>query len=266
MQKTRVGSRAAAWWMALGACCGTAWADNAPEGAKTDAAAQAAPNPAAAAPATASGGKTQAAPDAREAEPLPKIRWSEKKAQDTRDARVEVGGIRMSMPGAGTTASGPGTPPVPSRVDDPTLIVVPNNTIGPGPYGGESLQQHNERVRQEIRLSEAMADLAEQRVEQEARTESRWGTTVIRAPHGGSYFGRRYGLFGPVTTTTTTFDDLGSSAQREFAEAARPRLGAIEEGRAEAVRRFGADATAPVVRTQRERDEAFLKGNREGKK
>jgi hypothetical protein len=201
---------------------------------------------------------------------LPKIRWSERPATDTRDGRVEVNGVRISMPRnpdgsaayVAPAAPASGTPVQPS---DPTLIPVPDNTIGPGPFNGESLQQHNDRISNEIRLGKAMADLAEQRVEQEARYGSRWGATVIRSPHGGGFWHGGYGPYGPVTTSTRTFDDLGSSAQRAYSEAAYPRIGAIEEGRAGAARRFGADATPRIIQSQRDRDEAVIRANREQK-
>lgn len=201
----------------------------------------------------------------------PIVRVSDRPATDTRDARVDMGGFRISMPGNPISASGPG----PVRADG--AIVVPSNTLGEG----LSLQQRNDLIGAQIRQEQARA-FFDERVAERALPDTRWGFiapgSVRRGGfgvHDGGWSGndggwrdarpgvRRGPLVGPVATTVTTSDQLGAQAQRNFAEASTPRVAAIEQGRADAVKRFDAAATPAVARIQGERSEAFLRAQRE---
>lgn len=208
-------------------------------------------------------------------EKSPMVRVSDRPAADTRDARVDMGGFRISMPGNHLVSGGSGQ----STVRSDGAIVVPSNTLGEG----LSLQQRNDLISAQIRQEEARA-FFDERVAERALPDTRWG---FIAPgdshrrgfrhfhHDGGWSGgeggwhnprpgnRRGPLAGPVTTTVTPSNQLGAQAQQNFAVAAAPRIGSIEQGRAEAVRRFGAAATPPVAQIERDRSEAFLQAQRE---
>lgn len=176
----------------------------------------------------------QSAP-ARPAYTGPVVRASDRPAADTRDARVDMGGYRISMPGTPAPAPGPS-----SVVRADGAIVVPDNTLGPG----LSLQQRNDLVNAQIRQEQARA-LFDERVAERALPDTRWGFIApggYRRIHqggwdrGGGWYdgGPRRELVGPLTTTVTPSDQLGAQAQRNFAEAATPRVVEIERARSEA--------------------------------
>jgi hypothetical protein len=196
------------------------------------------------------------------AKPAPIVRRSQRAATDMRDGRVQVGTVRISMPGGVSSGGEPAPvssgPASPVRTDG--TIEVPANTLGPG----LSLQQRTDLVRAQIRQAEARADF-DRAVADRPLPDRR--ILFIRP---GGWHGQRFDgyvdhrpLVGPVTTTVVTSDQLGAQAQRNFAEAARPRFGPAQEGRDEAVRRFGEAARPGVGRVQEGVDRAFLEAQRE---
>jgi hypothetical protein len=140
-------------------------------------------------------------------------------------------------------------------------IEVPANTIGPG----EAAWRTHEREDAERTLMRARADLERARAERE---ENRAVADRRRGVFGGAVFSpvwswRRDGLRGPVTSRITQFDDLGSTAQRAYFDAAYPRLNGTTEARDRAVSQFGRNATPPIVRIQNDVDRAHTNASKE---
>ncbi|MBY0312097.1 MAG: hypothetical protein K2W85_08515 [Phycisphaerales bacterium] len=190
------------------------------------------------------------------------------------DARVDVGGMRISMPtwsvqpksepgvNASSTSASTASP---VRTDG--AIVMPSNTMGPG----EAMWRVRERQDAERRLAQAKADQAEAfaaRLERERYESDRsrgygWRGYGFGYVHSGGFIDDGWPR-GPVTTTVTRFNDLHSLAQRNFAEAARPRgLFEAQEARDRALQQFGRDAQPRIGQAQRDREEAFLRANRD---
>ena len=149
--------------------------------------------------------------------------------------------------------------PAPARSDG--AITVPNNTLGPG----EPLWRTREREDAQRKLAAAQVDLERARAERAKNIAQRDQGYVF---FGNSYLnsGRRShhdGLRGPVTTTITSDDSLGSTAQRAYFDAAYPRLNGTTDARDAAVRQFGRYATPPIVRIQNDVDRAHTNANRE---
>lgn len=190
---------------------------------------------------------------------------------DARDQRVEIGGMRISMPSwaQDTPAQNPTQDPSSSSratVRSDGAIVIPSNTLGPG----ESLWRVREREDTERRLARAHAERAEalnDHVENRRYEPSRgyrYGSGVFGYGylHGGSLLDDGYPR-GPVTTTITRFNDLGSEAQRNFADAAQPRgLFEAQEARDRALSQFGRDSMPQIIQSQNARDRAFGDANR----
>ncbi len=142
---------------------------------------------------------------------------------------------------------------------------MPGNTLGPG----EAVWRVREREEAERRLLKARADEAEALADRAERlryepirgsTYRRFGLGYV---HGGGLIDDGWPR-GPVTTTITRFNDPHSRAQRAFADAARPRgLFEAQEARDQAIRQFGKDAEPRIIQSQRDRDEAFLRANRD---
>ncbi len=180
---------------------------------------------------------------------------------DAHDARVRVGEMRISMSpwSAPESSASQSTESAPARSDG--AITVPNNTLGPG----EALWRAREREDAQRKLAAADVDLARARAE---RAEN-----IAQRDQGYTFFGnsflnsgwrsRRDGLRGPLTTTISYDDSLGSTAQRAFSEAAYPRLNGSTDARDAAVRQFGRDATPPIVRIQNDVDRAHGNAHRE---
>ncbi len=186
---------------------------------------------------------------------------------NTSDGRVSVGGLRISMP-AWDGAPAQGESGSPARSDG--TIAVPDNTLGPG----EALWQRREREDADRKFAAAEADLARaaaQRAENIANADRGYSFLGGGYYTGGGYFSggwrsgypELHGLRGPLVTTITHDDSLGSTAQRAYAEAAYPRLNGTTEARDEAVRRFGRDATPPIARIQDDVDRAHLNAHKE---
>lgn len=189
------------------------------------------------------------------------------------DARVDVGGMRISMPTwsvqsksePSVNASSTSAAAAPVRSDG--AIVMPSNTMGPG----EAMWRVREREDAERRLARAKADQAEAiaaRTERERYESDRfrgygWRGYGLGYVHSGGHIDDGWPR-GPVTTTITRFNDLHSLAQREFAEAARPRgLFEAQEARDRALQQFGRVAQPRIGQAQRDREEAFLRANRD---
>ena len=199
----------------------------------------------------------------------PKIAPSSLPASDTRDARVTLpnsGGVKISMPGF--SAAAPAAPSTSQRADG--LITVPDNTLGPG----EALWQRNDRIDSELKLARAEAFLAE-RVSTLPLSENAWGwggigsvwgsggwqewgssgwggggwgnVGVISAPRG--WAAQSWSSSNSCATSGVGQVDRSSVgiAQRQFSEAARPKIAHIENARAEAVRQFGRVAAGQAV-------------------
>lgn len=196
---------------------------------------------------------------------------------DTRDSRVTLSsGMRISMPAWAspalpTVAASSASTTSATRSDG--LIEVPSNTLGPG----EPLWKRREREDAARKLAQAEADYAADLAERADREfdirerSARYGYYPYH--HGGfyshsSYWPRHWpthgeGPTGPVTTTITRFNDLGSEAQRNFADAAYPRNQfEIDEARSRAILQFGRDAEPNIRDAQRARDEAHRNANR----
>jgi hypothetical protein len=151
---------------------------------------------------------------------------------------------------------------------------VPNNTLGAGePHWLDSVRASSER-----KIAEADGDLAKAESERpNAWNDSdygygygygygSWGAQfggLYSNPFFGGIGSGRYGLRGPVTTTTTHSDLLGSTAQRAFFDAAYPRNGATQNALDRAVQQFGRNATPPIARIQNSVDSAFANAQRE---
>ena len=198
----------------------------------------------------------------------PKVAPSALPASDTRDARVTLpnsGGVKISMPGF--SAAAPAAPSTSQRADG--LITVPDNTLGPG----EALWQRNDRIDSELKLARAEAFLAE-RVSTLPLSENAWGWGGIGSVWGsggwgewGGWGGGGWGNVGVISAPRSWSTQSWSSsstcavprvgqvdrssvgiAQRQFSEAARPKIAHIENARADAVIQFGrvaAGAAAP---------------------
>ena len=208
---------------------------------------------------------------------LPKIVVHENAAPTQMgDGRVRVGGMKISMSpwASGTTdattgstaASSSSSSSSSSSVTSTTgAIAVPSNTLGPG----EPYWRIGERADAEHRLADARIEHAQAEAERATRQAGR--------DHGYIFFGNSYltggwrggygsGLRGPVTTTTTYSDQLGATAQRNFSEAAYPRLNGTTDARDAIVRQFGRDAVPPVVQTQNAVDAIHRRANSETRK
>jgi len=215
----------------------------------------------------APGAAVAPAPVAEAKNEIPKIVVHQNAAPaDAHDARVRVGDMRISMsPWSGPESSASqSAEPAPSRTDG--AITVPNNTLGPG----EALWRAREREDAQRKLAAADVDLARARAERAENIAQRdqgytfFGNSFLNGGWGGGGWGRRHdGLRGPLTTTITYDDSLGSTAQRAFSEAAYPRLNGSTDARDAAVRQFGRDATPPIVRIQNDVDRAHTNANRE---
>ncbi|HMN40155.1 MAG TPA: hypothetical protein PKE29_04870 [Phycisphaerales bacterium] len=196
--------------------------------------------------------------------------------KDAADSRVTVGDMRISMsnwsparpaiqPDAARPHAGYSPPPA-ATVRADGAVVIPDNTLGPG----EPLWSISDRESAARKLAQAEADLASNTAARSARDTSGYaypGFTGYGWLGGlntwGGYTHGRFGLRGPVTTTITRSDSLGSTAQRAFAEAAYPRLDGSQDAHDRAVSRFGRDATPPIVRTQNDVDRARSNANKE---
>lgn len=181
------------------------------------------------------------------------------------DARVQVGGIKISMPPWTSQTIDQTTDhkrfEAPPSLSANEAIAVPANTLGPG----EPYWRVQERADSERRLADARVALAEADAQRASRQASRNRGYIFV---GNSYLndgrrGHRYGLRGPVTTTTTYSDQLGSTAQQAFAKAAYPRLNGTTNARDAIVNQFGRDASPPIVRIQNDVDAIHRKANSE---
>jgi hypothetical protein len=188
---------------------------------------------------------------------------------DTSDGRVQVGSLKISMaswaapqakPDATSSSVGAAKASEPGRA-----IEVPANTLGPG----VPLWRIREREDAEQKLAAAQIDLAQARAEFATRQAGRdrpysfLGGGYLSSGWYGGRDGFRDGLRGPVTSTVTRFDDLGSTAQRAYSDAAYPRLNGTTDARDAIVRQFGRDATPPIVRIQNEVDAAHRNAHSE---
>lgn len=205
----------------------------------------------------------------------PRIRIHTAPATDTRDARVSIAGasgVKISMPGIpGLAPNGPNADGTPAAKRADGLIEVPNNTLGPG----EALWQQNDRIDSELRQARANAFLSD-RVSTLPLDGWSWGgpwsgwgaggwggwsgwgwssgTTIsggwpvnrVNTWNSGSGSWRRN---EPVSITPDPVNfSTASKAQRQFSEAARPRISHIEDARSRAVIQFGKVA-APKIGT-----------------
>lgn len=172
-------------------------------------------------------------------------------------AALDEGSAAVSQPIVAKAA--PVAPPAPPR--DPTLIEVPSNTLawhwpGRGPDSSaapaaatdEPLWVRSDRASADARLARARADEAELNNEllKLERTDDRYNRRAI-VIGGYSYGGYRgaYGLRGgggvgvlrgPVTVTTSGFNDAFDQAQL----------------------RFGRNATPPIIGIQNQTDQAII--------
>lgn len=189
---------------------------------------------------------------------------------DARDARVSVaGGMKISVPpgsGEGGATERSATDKATSPVREDGAIEVPNNTLGPG----EALWQRNDRIENERRLAQAQADYAERLAERPLYDSWPDGGTVVYGGYAGYGYprwrGYRHGPWraGPAAPAQEpVYEDLGLRAQREFSKAAYPRLGAIEDGRAQAVINFGDNATPPIARIQNDVDRGVINARKD---
>ena len=180
---------------------------------------------------------------------------------DARDARVRVGDVRISMASWATPDGSPASAGEPAPIRSDGAITVPSNTLGPG----EPLWRTRDREDAQRKQGAAEADLARARAERAENIAQRdqpytfFGNSFLNSGRRS----RHEGLRGPVTTTITYDDSLGSTAQRAYFDAAYPRLNGTTDARDEAVRRFGRDATPPIVRIQNDVDRAHTNANRE---
>ncbi len=186
----------------------------------------------------------------------------------TSDGRVRVGAIRISMATWAAPETQQATPPgadvAAKATDTGHAIGVPANTLGPG----EPMWRIREREDAQQKLAAAEIDLAQARAEFATRQAGRERPYSF---YGGSYFsngwsGRHDGLRGPVTTTITRSDELGSTAQRAYFDAAYPRLNGTTDARDAIVRQFGRDATPPIVRIQNDVDAIHRRAHSESAK
>lgn len=189
-------------------------------------------------------------------------------AADTRDSRVDLGNnMRISMspwsspPALPSAISSPAAPATPAG--EGKLIEVPANTLGPG----EPLWKIREREDAERKLAAAQAQYAQDKADYADRefAQREHNYRYIRFPihHGRFYRHEDFLPRGPVTTTITRFNDLGSEAQRNFADAAYPRNQfEIDAARSRAILQFGRDAEPNIRDAQRARDEAVRNANR----
>ncbi len=186
------------------------------------------------------------------------------------DSRVQVGGMRISMSPwtSGTVEVAPASTDVSTLSSVPSAtgaIPVPSNTLGPG----EPYWRMAERADAEHRLADARIEHAQAAAEQATRQAGRdrgyvfFGNSYLTGGWRGGYSS---GLRGPVTTTTTYSDQLGSAAQRAFSEAAYSRLNGTTDGRDAIVRQLGRDATPPIVHTQNAVDALHRRANSESQK
>lgn len=212
---------------------------------------------------------TTAKPDAPAATPAAPTIVVHEGAAPTHDGdgRVEVGGLKISMAGWSPDRPAQGAPrhdantTTPPTVPAPRAdgaIVIPDNTMGPG----EPVWSIREREAAERTRAAAEADIARTEAQRAPHSSDGFGYPIYSG-FGWLYRHGRFGLRGPVTTTITRFDDLGSTAQRAFAEAAYPRLNGSQDARDRAVSQFGRDATPPIVRIQNDVDRAHMDANRE---
>lgn len=182
------------------------------------------------------------------------------------DGRVQIGAMKISM---SPWASGGADPAARAATESSTAptsgaIAVPANTLGPG----EPYWRTQERADAERRLADARIEHAE--------ADALRATRQAGRDHGYIFFGNSYlnggwhtrnsGLRGPITTTTTYSDQLGSTAQRAFADAAYPRLNGTTEARDAIVRQFGRDAAPPITRIQNDVDAIHRRANSESPK
>jgi hypothetical protein len=184
---------------------------------------------------------------------------------DAPDGRVDVGGMRVSMPSGIVIEDKDGVKhamvltATTAGVDG--AVAIPDNTMGPG----EPWWSISDRLSAERRLNEAEADAARAAADRPFMVyESGYAAPVYGWGNSGgvwNWSGR--GPRGPVTTTVTRFDDLGSSAQRAYFDAAYPRNRATIEERDRAVREFNKAATPPINKTQDAVDKAHNDANRE---
>lgn len=187
---------------------------------------------------------------------------------DTRDARVDVGGLRISRP----------------RFDTPALantIPVPSNTLPavPSSLSGESLQQRTDRIDAQNRILAAEASIAEEQARATRRQLERldsqnapapifqgpYGYPIYRSGGYGIIGGRRVALpaapvfRGPITTKIDGYDDqIHAQAQKNFADAAAAGTGTLGNQNREAILNFGRVSTPPLIDQQRQRDQTQI--------
>ncbi|HVU62998.1 MAG TPA: hypothetical protein VHC70_03410 [Phycisphaerales bacterium] len=196
-------------------------------------------------------------------------------AEDKTDARVDVGDVKISQPGAAGMAQAESTP----RADG--AVAMPANTYGPG----EPMWQIREREAAQTKMMKADADLA--RIDADrARPyyndytyprdilaeNASFGRFSIGGPawtsFGGGWFnaagtGRFRGLRGPVTTTVIHDDQLGATGQRAFSQAAYPINDGSQDAHDAAVRRFGNDSLPRINAIQDAIDRAHTNASTE---
>ncbi len=216
------------------------------------------PAPQAPAPGTASQAPTDS---------LPKIVVHQNAAPaEASDARVQIGAMKISMSPWANASADPAASTSTASTAAPTsgAITVPANTLGPGePYWRTQERAEAERRLADARIEHAQAD-AQRATRQAGRDRGYvfFGNSYLN----GGWHSRGYGLRGPVTTTTTYSDQLGSTAQRAFSDAAYPRLNGTTEARDAIVRQFGRDATPPIAPTQNAVDAIHRRANSESQK
>jgi hypothetical protein len=192
------------------------------------------------------------------------------RAADAHDSRVDVGGVRVSAASPVIIEDKDGNPHEllisagPLATDG--AIAIPDNTIGPG----EPFWSIRDRESAARKIAEAQADIARSDAQRSPGDYSYsypsyngYGWLGGLNTWGTGYSYRNDGLRGPVTTTITRFDDLGSTAQRAYSDAAYPRLNGSQDARDRAVSQFGRDSLPPIGPTQDAVDRAHNAANHE---
>lgn len=207
--------------------------------------------------------------------------------RDIRDGRVRLGDMWISMPGSSQGVPGASVGNVRSvesgglgslggsehaeAISRGGIIVMPSNTAG----SSEPLWVRREREGAQLAQIKADSDAAVARADA-LRAEATRAAGGRERPyrllvHRGGYFGSfNSGVLddgqprGQVSTTVTQFDDLGSRAQRQFAEATRPKgLFEAQAARDAAVRQFNQATTPPIAQIQSDRDKAVINAQKD---
>jgi hypothetical protein len=209
-------------------------------------------------------------------------------ATDDEPAGGAANAAPVSAPVPATPQSQPSKPAAPAPPPrDPTLISVPSNTLGPG----TPLWVQREHEAAEVRIAQAEADYASARAalaqieaQQAADDYNNYGDgVVVYGPYRPGIYGairnrpmpprhrvERPGEVGNrdhhddhAVIGQPVDDDPFDAAQREFYDAARPRIGAIIEPQLEAQRRFGNNAyPTKIIGIQNGIDRAVINARR----